>query len=150
MTYEQLKEKINSISERLIKVEQTSPKRFYLLCESENAYIINKFIFEDLKARFVIATGIDSDNCYEVIYHFAYDQLGAFINVKAFIRDRNKPQIESIAPFIPGAEWIEREIHDTFGIEFNNHPNMKRLILADNWPDGKHPLKKDYEFKKLK
>lgn len=150
MTYEQLKEKINSIADKLIRVEQTSPKRLYLLCESENAYKVNKFVFEDLKARFVIATGIDSDNCYEIIYHFAYDQLGTFINVKAFIRDRNKPQIESTALFIPGAEWIEREIHDTFGIEFKNHPNMKRLILADNWPDGKYPLKKDYESKKLK
>ncbi|MGB8226339.1 MAG: NADH-quinone oxidoreductase subunit C [Sedimentisphaerales bacterium] len=150
MTYEQLKEKINSITDKLIRVEQTSPKRLYLLCESENAPIVSKFLFEDLKARFVIATGIDSDNCYEIIYHFAYDQLGTFINVKAFIRDRNKPQIESIAPFIPGAEWIEREIHDTFGIEFKNHPNMKRLILADNWPNGKYPLKKDYEFKKLR
>lgn len=150
MNCEELKEKINSISDKLIKIEQTSPKSFYLLCESENAHKVSKFLFEDLKARFVTTTGIDSDDCYEIIYHFAYDQLGTFINVKAFIRDRNKPQIESIAPFIPGAEWIEREIHDTFGIEFNNHPNMRRLILADDWPEGKCPLKKDYEFKKLR
>jgi NADH:ubiquinone oxidoreductase subunit C len=150
MTYEQLKEKINSISDKLIKVEQTSPKRLYLLCESENAYKVNRFVFEDLKARFVVATGIDSDNCYEIIYHFSYDQLGTFLNVKAFIRDRNNPHIESITPFIPGAEWTEREIHDILGVEFKNHPNMKKLILADNWPDGKHPIKKDYEYKKLK
>jgi Ni,Fe-hydrogenase III component G len=150
MDHEQLKEKINSISDKLIKIEQTSPRRLYLLCESENAYKVGKFIFEDLKARFVIATGIDADNCYEIIYHFSYDQLGTFINIKAFVRDRSKPQIESITPLIPGAEWIEREIHDTLGVEFKNHPNMKRLILADNWPDGKYPVKKDYECKKLK
>jgi NADH:ubiquinone oxidoreductase subunit C len=150
MDHEQLKEKINSISDKLIKIEQTSPRRLYLLCESENAYKVGKFIFEDLKARFVIATGIDADNCYEIIYHFSYDQLGTFINIKAFVRDRSKPQIESITPLIPGAEWIEREIHDTLGVEFKNHPNMKRLILADNWSDGKYPVKKDYECKKLK
>lgn len=150
MNQEQLKEKINSISERLIRVEQASPNRLYLLCESENAHKVNKFVFEDLKARFVIATGIDANDCYEIIYHFSYDQFGTFINVKAFVRDRDKPQIESITPFIPAAEWIEREIHDTLGVEFKNHPNMKRLVLADNWPDGKYPIKKDYKYKKLK
>ena len=150
MNHEELKNKINSISDSLIKVEEISPTRLYLLCESENAHKVNKFVFEDTKARFVIATGIDSDDCYEIIYHFAYDQLGTFINVKAFIRDRSKPKIESITPFIPGAEWIEREIHDILGIEFNNHPNMKRLILADDWPEGKHPVRKDFKYKKLK
>ncbi|MBN1788240.1 MAG: NADH-quinone oxidoreductase subunit C [Sedimentisphaerales bacterium] len=150
MNLEELKNKINSISDQLIKIEETAPTRVYLSCEAEKVYNICKFLFEDVKARFVISTAIDADNCYEVIHHFAYDQLSTFINVKAFIRDRNKPLIESITPIIPGAEWIEREMHDTFGIEFNNHPNMKRLILADDWPQGICPLKKDYEFKKLR
>ena len=150
MNLEELKNKLNSISDKLIKIEETAPTRVYLLCEAENVYSVCKFLFEDVKARFVISTAIDSDDCYEVLHHFTYDQLGTFINVKVFIRDRNKPQIESITPIIPGAEWIEREMHDLFGIEFNNHPNMKRLILSDDWPQGKHPLKKDFEFKKLK
>jgi Ni,Fe-hydrogenase III component G len=44
---------------------------------------------------------------------------------------------------IPGAEWIEREIHDILGIEIKHHPNMRRLVLADDWPEGVYPLRKD-------
>jgi Ni,Fe-hydrogenase III component G len=102
-----------------------------------------KFLFEDLALRFVIVTGIDSDDCFEVLYHFANDETGHFVTVKAFIRDRENPSIESVSPFIPGAEWIEREVHDILGIEIKNHPNMKRLILHDDWPEGVYPLRKD-------
>jgi Ni,Fe-hydrogenase III component G len=65
------------------------------------------------------------------------------VTVKAFIRDRENPAIESIAPFLPGAEWIEREVHDELGIDFKNHPDLRRLILADDWPEGVYPLRKE-------
>jgi len=117
--------------------------RIHLSCEAEHSYAANKFLFEDVPLRFLIATGIDSDDCFEVLYHYAYDQTGCMVTLKAFIRDREKPAIESIAPFLPGAEWIEREIHDILGIDFNNHPDMRRLILSDDWPEGLYPLRKD-------
>ena len=79
----------------------------------------------------------------EVLYHYSYDETGCMVTLKAIIRDREKPAIESIAPFLPGAEWIEREIHDLLGIEFKNHPDMKHLILPDDWPEGVYPLRRD-------
>jgi Ni,Fe-hydrogenase III component G len=78
-----------------------------------------------------------------VLYHYSYDETGCVITIKAFIHDRQRPVIESIAPFLPAAEWIEREIHDILGIDFKNHPNLRRLILADDWPAGVYPLRKD-------
>ena len=95
-----------------------------------------------MSLRFAIITGIDADDCFEVLYHYANDESGCFVTVKAFIRDRDKPAIESITPFVPGAEWIEREVHDILGIDFVNHPNLRRLILADDWPEGVYPLRK--------
>jgi len=142
MNQEELNNKLAEIRDKLIGIEQKPNNRIYLLCEAENSYAVNKFLFEDVPLRFVIATGIDSDDCFEVLYHYAYDQLGYMITAKAFIRDRENPSIESIAPFLPGAEWIEREIHDILGIDFNNHPDMRRLILADDWPEGVYPLRK--------
>jgi Ni,Fe-hydrogenase III component G len=88
-------------------------------------------------------TGIDSDDYFEILYHYSNDQTGHVVTVKAFIRDREKPAIESIAPFLPAAEWIEREIHDILGIEIKNHPNLRRLILHDDWPEGVYPLRKE-------
>lgn len=143
MKQEELNTRLEEIKNRLIGIERTKDNRIYLACESENACEVNRFLFKDLGLRFVIATGVDSDNCFEILYHFADDETGTFVTLKAFIRDRENPAIESIAPFLPGAEWIEREIHDLFGIDFKNHPNLRRLILADDWPQGVYPLRKE-------
>jgi membrane-bound hydrogenase subunit alpha len=142
MNQQELKDKLAEIKDKLTDIQQPLDDRIFLLCEAENAYSVNQFLFEDVPLRFVIATGIDSDDCFEVLYHFAYDQLGFVITLKAFIRDRENPAIESIAPFLPAAEWIEREIHDLLGIDFKNHPDMRRLILSDDWPEGVYPLRK--------
>jgi membrane-bound hydrogenase subunit alpha len=149
MNQEELNSRLSTIKNKLIAIEQKPKNRIYLLCEAKNSYDVSKFLFEDVGCRFVIATGIDTDNCFEVLYHFAYDQLGCVITVKAFIRDRANPAIESITPFLPGAEWIEREIHDILGIDFKNHPNLRRLILADDWPEGVYPLRKQCDGTKV-
>ncbi len=143
MKQEELNNRLSEISDKLIAIEKTVESRILLLCESENNFDVNKFLFEDLPLRFVIATGIDSDDCFEILYHYANDETGHIVTVKAFIRDRQNPQIESITPFLPGAEWIEREIHDILGIKFKNHPNLRRLILSDDWPEGVYPLRKE-------
>jgi NADH-quinone oxidoreductase subunit C len=143
MNQEELNNKLSQVKDKLIDIEHKSDTRIYLSCEAENSYAVNKFLFEDVPLRFLIATGIDSDDCFEVLYHFTNDETGCIVTVKAFIRDRENPAIESIAPFLPGAEWIEREIHDILGIEIKNHPNMRRLILADDWPEGVYPLRKE-------
>ena len=143
MNREELENKLSEIKGKLTSIEQTTDNRIYLLCESENSYAVNKFLLEDANCRFVIASGIDAEDCFEVLYHYAYDKLGLIITLKAFIRDRENPAIESIAPILPAAEWIEREIHDILGIDITNHPNLRRLILADDWPEGVYPLRKE-------
>lgn len=143
MDEEELKNKLSEIEDKLTGFEQPFKNRLYLSCESENSYELNKYLFEQVPLRFVIATGIDSDNYFEILYHYAYDPLSYIITLKAFIRDRENPSIESLASFLPGAEWIEREIHDTLGIEIKNHPNLRRLVLADDWPEGVYPLRKE-------
>jgi len=143
MNQEELNNRLQEVKDKLTAIEQPADNRIWLTCEAENSYAVNKFLFEEVPLRFVIATGIDSDDCFEVLYHYAYDQTGSIITLKTKIHDRENPTIESIAPFLPGAEWIEREIHDILGIDFKNHPNLRRLILADDWPDGVYPMRKE-------
>ncbi|MCK4751883.1 MAG: NADH-quinone oxidoreductase subunit C [Planctomycetes bacterium] len=143
MNQEELKNKISEIKDKLESIEQPLENRMYLTCKAENNYDISKFLFEDVKARFVTVTGIDAEHCFEVLYHFSYDQTSCVITVKAIISDRENPSIESITSILPAAEWIEREIHDVLGIDFKNHPNMRRLILSDDWPEGVYPLRKE-------
>lgn len=146
MNQEELKSKLSEIKDKVLSIEQPLSNRIHIDCEAENSYAVNKFLFKDVPLRFVIATGIDAGDCFEIIYHYACDEIGCVIGLKTFIRDRENPAVESITPFLPGAEWIEREIHDVLGIDFKNHPNLKRLILADDWPEGVYPMRK--EFKK--
>ncbi|MHC4745517.1 MAG: NADH-quinone oxidoreductase subunit C [Planctomycetota bacterium] len=143
MNNEEFYHRLADISHKLVEMQQISETRVILLCESENAFDVNKFLFEDLALRFVIATGIDSDDYFEILYHYSNDETGCVITIKALIRDKENPSIESITPIIPGAEWIEREMRDILGIDFPNHPDMRRLILHDDWPEGVYPLRKE-------
>lgn len=143
MDVHELNAKLESKRDKLISIDKPKENRVYLVCESQNSFDICKFLYEDLKCRFAIATAIDSDNYFEILYHFTYDELGYVITVKSLIRDKKNPSTESISTFLPAAQWIEREMHDVAGIEFKNHPNMKRLILSDDWPDGVYPLRKE-------
>jgi Ni,Fe-hydrogenase III component G len=145
MNQQELNNNLAQIKDRLTAFEQPLTNRIYISCEAENVYDINKFLFEEVPLRFVTATGIDCDDYFEIIYHYAYDQIGCVVNLKAFIRDREKPSVESISPFLPAAQWIEREMHDVLGIEFRNHPDMRRLILADDWPEGVYPMRKEIQ-----
>jgi Ni,Fe-hydrogenase III component G len=143
MTQDELDTRLTEIEDRLMGIERKASNRIYLLCEAENVVAVCQFLFEELDLRFVISTGVDAEHCFEVLHHFSNDESGSVVTVKAFIRDRESPEIESITPLIPGAEWIEREMHDILGIRFKNHPNLKRLILNDDWPEGVYPLRKE-------
>lgn len=54
------------------------------------------------------------------------------------------PEVPSVAPIWPTADWHEREVYDLVGVRFVGHPDLRRILLADDWVG--HPLRKDYEF----
>ena len=54
--------------------------------------------------------------------------------------------VPSLVPLWNGADWLERECYDMFGITFEGHPNLKRMLLPDDWDEG-HPLRKDYPLR---
>ena len=67
--------------------------------------------------------------------------LRSFIQIVAPVLP-NEPSYPSIAAKYPVANWFERETFDLFGIRFRNHPDLRRIMLPDNWVG--HPLRKDY------
>ncbi|MDP5276832.1 NADH-quinone oxidoreductase subunit C [Chengkuizengella axinellae] len=89
-------------------------------------------------------SGIDFETHFEVVYYLLSmstgNQLDVCIKVKA---DRENPSIPSITSVWNTANWNEREIYDLLGVQFPGHPNLKRIMMPDDW-EG-HPLRKDYE-----
>ena len=121
-----------------------SKKRVYVEVDPKDIKEVAKYLFDDLAARFNIASGIDTRFNIEILYHFTIERLNLLISFRVKL-DRDKPKIDSIAPIIKGAEWIEREMHELIGIDFIGHPNLKRLLLPDEWPEGVYPLRTDYK-----
>jgi NADH-quinone oxidoreductase subunit C len=74
-----------------------------------------------------------------VLYSFARNQR---IRVTAQISDGES--VPSSVPIWPAANWLEREVYDMFGIQFEGHPELKRILLPDGWKG--HPLRKDYSI----
>jgi NADH/F420H2 dehydrogenase subunit C len=87
-------------------------------------------------------TGIDYEKSLGVIYHLESTTHRHIIVVKVQTEDRENPTFDSVCDIWRTAELHEREVFDFFGIKFNNHPNLKRLFLTDEW-EG-FPLRKDY------
>jgi len=87
-------------------------------------------------------TGMDWGEELGVVYHLESTVSRHIIVVKVKTSDRENPNFDSVWDIWRTAEFHEREVFDFFGIKFNNHPNLKRLFLTENW-EG-FPLRKDY------
>lgn len=128
--------------DRIVSWEEKSPKRYYITMPREDITKVADFIFAKQGARFIIASGVDTPEAIEILYHFAFDKLNKILTVKVPV-PKERCEIESIAPIIAGANWIEREIAELLGVNFLNHPNPERLLLAEDWPEGKYPLRQE-------
>ncbi len=138
-------ELINEISSRLgdaiTGVFPRSPRRLYLEVKRHRLREAATVLFREMGARYAIASATQLEDGFEVLHHFAFDaqHIVVSLRVKA---DGQKPELDSLAPVIKGAGFIEREMHDLLGIDFRGHPGLKRLILSDDWPEGVYPLRR--------
>jgi len=87
-------------------------------------------------------TGMDWGKELGVIYHLESTEHRHTVVVKVKTDDRETPTLDTVSNIWHTADFHEREVFDFLGIKFNNHPNMTRLFLTDEW-EG-YPLRKDY------
>jgi len=78
---------------------------------------------------------------YELVYQLRDLESKAQLRVRTFL-DGDPPRIDSVQDMFPPANWDERETYDMFGIVFEGHPDLTRILMPDDWVG--HPLRRDY------
>ncbi len=78
---------------------------------------------------------------FEVVYHLLSIPKKERVRLKVRLNS-SSPTVESVTPLWPAANFFEREVYDLFGVRFNGHPYLRRLLMPEDW-EG-HPLRKDY------
>lgn len=128
--------------EELLDFVDKNERRVYFTIKKEILPKIVRYLFNDERARFITASGVDTRKKIEILYHFSVDDIGLIVSLRVVL-DKPKPEIESLTSIMKCAEWIEREIHEMLGVNFKGHPNLKHLLLKDDWPEGEYPLRRD-------
>ena len=101
-----------------------------------------------LGGRYLVGTGYDNisrDGNIGMNHAFGFDNDDLIVLLRTAVPGDN-PVLDSITPDIPGAGWTEREFRDLLGMTFTDHPKPKKLILADDWPDGIYPMRKEVPY----
>ena len=137
--------KISSeLGDRVLGIDRQSDQRVYLEIAPETVLAASQLMYQELGARFQIATGVDVREGFEIMYHWVLDAEGLIITMRIML-DHEKPEVDSIAPMLPAADWIEREMWELLGINFLGHPDLRHLLLADDWPEDNFPLRRNHE-----
>lgn len=111
---------------------------------------IFKFLKEDSSMEFTFLTDVAGLDCmmmkdaperFSVVYHLYSFKHNLWIRLKCYVPEK-EPQVETLYSLWKGANWLEREVYDMYGIEFQNHPDLRRLLMPDDYPA--YPLRKDY------
>ncbi|MCM8791161.1 MAG: NADH-quinone oxidoreductase subunit C [Candidatus Omnitrophica bacterium] len=145
MTIDAIVKKINDrYGDRILKSEIKSSKRAYIDIYPKDIVDVAKYLFKELGMRFNIASAVDDFDGIEILYHFAYDASGVIVTIRVILKDKDNPHIDTITTVTKAAWWIEREIHELFGVEFDGNEDLRPLLLPDDWPKGVYPLRKNF------
>ncbi|MFZ0911934.1 MAG: NADH-quinone oxidoreductase subunit C, partial [Candidatus Korobacteraceae bacterium] len=105
-------------------------------------------LLDKLQARFMISVGTDKrpvTGDFAISHLFSLDPEHLYVLLESPVSEKD-PRIESITEIILGANWAEREFRDAIGVHPDGHPDPRRLLLADDWPEGVFPLRRDFPY----
>lgn len=138
------------LGDRLIG-QETAHGELTLIVARESLRPLARLLRDDPDLRFLRLVDICGVDClamgreprFAVVYHLHSLKLNAWVRVRVPIEE-DDAVVPSLVDEWTGADWCEREVYDLFGIRFEGHPNLTRILTPDDW-EG-HPLLKDYPF----
>ena len=135
--------------QKVLKKAVTTTERLnesYFEVKAEDFKEICRYLYENLSAilRVMFASDEREKDCVFRIYAvFSVPGTDRFIIIVLPVREEN-PHFPSITLHVPAAQWYEREIKDMFGLTPRGHQDQRRLVLHESFPEGSHPLRKDW------
>ena len=153
LVLEKLREKF---SEALLADSEASDD-VCVVVSKESSYTLLEYLKTDLAYSFLVdVTAVDNSLLESELMQYDYArfmvvyQLYTFegetsrVRVKVPVHEKDL-KIQSVTELWKGANWLERETYDMFGIDFEGHPDLRRILMPDDF-DG-HPLRKDYPLR---
>ncbi len=141
-----LEKKINSELTTKINSSEIKHDQIYLTIDSDDIIDVILFLKTNEKTKFrqlIDITAVDfpeEDQRFKIVYLLLSHEFNKRVIVEFNISEGEK--IQSLTKIFPSANWMEREVFDMYGIDFHNHPDLRR-ILTDYGFEG-HPLRKDF------
>jgi len=140
--YEKIKEKFPDGVSAVVEC----PGDPYCVLKKESVVAVCRWLRSDPEMAFDLlscVSGTDDTKDLWVVYHLYSIPKNHRAVLKVNV-GREEPAVESVCPVWKTADWHERETYDMYGIRFDNHPDLRRILLPEDWPG--YPLRKDYEF----
>ena len=128
----------------ILETEEKNQRRITVTIKPGAIIRAAEYLYKSAGFRFIIASAVHTKRGFEIHYHFSMDESGLILNLYVIL-NRDKPEIESLSNMFNASNWIEREMHELFGINFLNHPNQDKLISEGNWAEGVYPYRKDFK-----
>jgi len=131
-------------SSDIVEIAVKNQKRVIITILPDSILHVADFLYRSEGFRFIIASALHTKKGFEIHYHFSKDAIGLILNIHVIL-DNENPQIKSLSNLFNASNWIEREMHELFGIDFSGHPNQEKLISEGNWAEGVYPFRKNFK-----
>jgi NADH:ubiquinone oxidoreductase subunit C len=125
-----------------VGIVERSESRAYVTVSNEDWIPVTRHMYEEEQGRLCTATGSDRRTGVELLFHFAIDRDGSVVNIRTTLA-KPFPRIDSLVPYYPAADFIEREIFDFLGVEFAGHPDLRKILSSEDRPADFHPMRRD-------
>ena len=118
----------------------------------ESVFEVIKYLHDDPNESYEYLSDVtaveyrDLEQPLEVVWHLRSITYRAFIRIKVQLQKDKPLRVKSVWPIYKGADWLERECYDMFGIEFEGHPDLRRILMWEQYKEG-FPLRKDFPLR---
>ena len=134
-----------AFKDKILEVKIPREHRIFVTVPLAQSKEVIKYLKENFGMTHITTiTAIDVGENIEVIYHLFSNGVSFNLRTSA---PKDNPVIDTITDVLPGAILYEREIQDLLGIKVKDHPDPRRLVLPEDWPEGVYPLRKDWSPK---